>query len=333
MLLAALRIAVTRWRGDGDLLVDVERHGREGELDLSRTVGWLTSVQPVRLPATATTPEAVARALAAAPDHGIGYGMLRHLNAQAAPLLAQLPPAQVLFNYFGRFPAARHEDWAPAPEADALDLLPDPGMGTSHVLALDTMCAQTPDGPRLRATWTWTGLDEADVRAIADAWLAALRELAGAHDRLLDHLRTLAGQPVEDVWPLSPLQEGLFFHAGYDTAGLDVYTAQSAMDFAERLDLDRLAGRVRDAARPQPQPARGVHQRRRARAGPVRRRRAGAAHRGGRPRRRAGRARAGPRADGRRPRPAVRPRRPAAVPDARDPLRRTAPTGSSPATT
>ena len=205
--------------------MDVERHGRVGELDLSRTVGWLTSVQPVRLPATATTPELVGDRLRAAPDDGIGYGMLRHLNAQAAPLLAQLPPAQVLFNYFGRFPAAQDHDWAPAPEADSIVPLPDPELGMSHVLALDTMCAETPDGPRLRATWSWAGgLDETAVHAIAREWEAALRELAAR----------------PEVWPLSPLQEGLFFHASYDTAELDVYTAQSALDFDHRLDLDAL---------------------------------------------------------------------------------------------
>ncbi|MGH3757813.1 amino acid adenylation domain-containing protein [Actinophytocola sp.] len=241
VLLAALRVAVTRWRGKADLLVDVERHGREGDLDLSRTVGWLTSVQPVRLPASANTAELVRERLRAAPDHGIGYGMLRHLNAQAAPLLAGLPAAQVLFNYFGRFPAEARQDWAPAPEADALDPLPDPDLGLSHVLALDTMCAQTPDGARLRATWSWAGgLDAADVHRLADLWHGALYELAGTESAVLDHVSAVAGQPVDDVWPLSPLQEGLFFHAGYDTSGLDVYTAQSAMDFAGRLDVGRL---------------------------------------------------------------------------------------------
>ncbi|GAB1509018.1 amino acid adenylation domain-containing protein [Actinophytocola sp. KF-1] len=228
-LLTALRIAVTRWRGDGDLLVDVERHGREGDLDLSRTVGWLTSVQPVRLPAADTPGEQlrlVRRALSAAPDNGLGYGILRYLNPQSAPLLAALPSAQVLFNYFGRFPDARTEDWLPAP--DAPTLLPDPDMGMSHVLQLDTMCAETPDGPRLRATWSWTrDLTEEDVRALAGYWEEALAEQA------------------DEVWPLSPLQEGLYFHATYDTADIDVYTAQGALDFDRRIDLDRLRAACR----------------------------------------------------------------------------------------
>ncbi|XRQ14395.1 amino acid adenylation domain-containing protein [Actinomadura welshii] len=46
--------------------------------------------------------------------------------------------------------------------------------------------------------------------------------------------------PVEEIWPLSPLQEGLYFHSSYDTGALDVYTAQVAFDFSERVDARRL---------------------------------------------------------------------------------------------
>ncbi|WP_207933320.1 non-ribosomal peptide synthetase [Actinomadura sp. GC306] len=53
----------------------------------------------------------------------------------------------------------------------------------------------------------------------------------------------VAPLPVEEVWPLSPLQEGLYFHSSYDTAALDVYTAQVAFDFSDRVD----AGRLQDA--------------------------------------------------------------------------------------
>ncbi|WP_236671730.1 hypothetical protein, partial [Streptomyces sp. 7-21] len=54
VLLAGLVAGVASWRGGGGggLLVAVEGHGREplaGGMDLSRTVGWFTSVYPVRL--------------------------------------------------------------------------------------------------------------------------------------------------------------------------------------------------------------------------------------------------------------------------------------------
>ncbi|MGW7043589.1 amino acid adenylation domain-containing protein [Streptomyces avermitilis] len=45
---------------------------------------------------------------------------------------------------------------------------------------------------------------------------------------------------VEDVWPLSPLQAGLLFHAAFDDQGPDVYTVQSALDIDGPLDTGRL---------------------------------------------------------------------------------------------
>ncbi|MDL4819440.1 amino acid adenylation domain-containing protein [Actinomadura opuntiae] len=44
---------------------------------------------------------------------------------------------------------------------------------------------------------------------------------------------------LEDILPLSPLQQGLFFHALYDS-GHDVYTAQIAFDLRGPLDADAL---------------------------------------------------------------------------------------------
>ncbi|WP_274555409.1 non-ribosomal peptide synthetase [Streptomyces spiramyceticus] len=45
---------------------------------------------------------------------------------------------------------------------------------------------------------------------------------------------------IEDVWPLSPLQEGLLFHAGYDEDTHDVYVLQGAMELRGALDIDLL---------------------------------------------------------------------------------------------
>ncbi|MFE4637312.1 amino acid adenylation domain-containing protein [Streptomyces sp. NPDC056773] len=282
VLLAALRIAVTRWREgrdgaapvdgtvlvDNDLLVDLERHGRDAaDADLSRTVGWFTSLHPVRLPAAGSPLDAlkqVKESVRSAPDSGAGYGMLRYLNPQLAPVFAQLSTAQVLFNYFGRLPADQTRDWAPAAPSDALAVEPDAGLAMPYPLQVNAVCAETPGGPELRATWTWpagNALTEEDVRDLGRAWADALRDLValtaepGARPSLTPSdvpLVTLTQAeielveqrvspvPVADIWPLSPLQEGIYFHASYDTSALDVYTAQDTFDFDRRLDAGRL---------------------------------------------------------------------------------------------
>ena len=107
-LLAVLALACAEWTGSPYLLVDHEGHGREalGEdaLDVSRTVGWFTAIYPVRLDVEGlTAPEDVGRALMAVkeqfreiPDGGLGYGLLSEDD------LADLPKAEVAFNYLGQ---------------------------------------------------------------------------------------------------------------------------------------------------------------------------------------------------------------------------------------
>jgi len=49
--------------------------------------------------------------LRAAPDNGLGYGLLRYLNPETAPALAALPRPEILFNYLGRFATSEESDW------------------------------------------------------------------------------------------------------------------------------------------------------------------------------------------------------------------------------
>jgi non-ribosomal peptide synthase protein (TIGR01720 family) len=201
VLLTALALALThRRRGGGGVLVELEGHGREEiapAVDLSRTVGWLTSLHPVRLdpgvrdwprlwaggPAVGTALKRVKEQRQALPDRGLGYGLLRHLDPRTAPVLAGLPRAQVAFNYLGRFPVGGSPaPWAPAPEAPPLGGGLPPDLPAAHVLSVNALTEDRPDGPRLVATWTWPGglLSEVDVRTLAGDWLRALRLLAGS---------------------------------------------------------------------------------------------------------------------------------------------------------
>ncbi|MDH0639563.1 non-ribosomal peptide synthase/polyketide synthase [Pseudomonas sp. GD03860] len=110
LLLTALSRAVCRWSANDSVLLQLEGHGREDlfdELDLSRTVGWFTSMFPVHLrPGTGEVVDsvrAVREQLAQLPERGLGFGALRYLGrAEVRQALAQLPPPRITFNYLGQ---------------------------------------------------------------------------------------------------------------------------------------------------------------------------------------------------------------------------------------
>ncbi|WP_158515450.1 non-ribosomal peptide synthetase, partial [Kitasatospora sp. MBT63] len=49
---------------------------------------------------------------------------------------------------------------------------------------------------------------------------------------------------IEEVWPVSPLQEGLLFEAGYDDQALDVYTSRDVVTLTTRVPVDVLRAAV-----------------------------------------------------------------------------------------
>ncbi len=122
VLLTGLALAVADRQGSPHVVLDVEGHGREElapGLELSRTVGWFTSLYPVHLdlsgvdvadalaagPAADLATTRIAERLRQLPDHGTGYGLLRHLNPDTAAELAKAPVPAIGFNYLGRFTA------------------------------------------------------------------------------------------------------------------------------------------------------------------------------------------------------------------------------------
>jgi non-ribosomal peptide synthase protein (TIGR01720 family) len=112
VLLTALGRTLGAWTQSGTVLLDLEGHGREEILegvDLSRTVGWFTTIFPVvlRIDQFADSPaslKSVKEQLRAIPNRGIGYGLLRYLNGDESmrQQLTRGPQAQVRFNYMGQ---------------------------------------------------------------------------------------------------------------------------------------------------------------------------------------------------------------------------------------
>ncbi|MER6391012.1 condensation domain-containing protein, partial [Streptomyces sp. NPDC001523] len=206
-LLTALALAVgdraaRSGRAGAGFTVDLEGHGREQELmpgaDLTRTVGWLTTIHPLRLAGGSYDPAAVLAGredagaalkevkelLRAVPDGGIGAGLLRYANPAAARLFDPSARAEILWNYLGRQTGQTADDWGRADEADALAARPDPDMPLSHVLEITAEVTEGADGPELTATFIRAGeaLSAGTVQDLADGWLSAVNALASWAD-------------------------------------------------------------------------------------------------------------------------------------------------------
>lgn len=107
LLVTALFLTIREWTGEDRLIIELESHGRPDifdDIDLSRTVGWLTGLYPVLLEASddsGTALLSVKDILRRVPHDGIGYGVLKYLKRRAG-LQESTAPAQIRFNYLGR---------------------------------------------------------------------------------------------------------------------------------------------------------------------------------------------------------------------------------------
>ena len=95
----------------------------------------------------------------AVPDHGIGYGMLRYLNAETRAVLAALPSPQISFNYLGRVSAGDDPRRVPGGglgaghRHDRADRYPQQrDAGCTSPLDINAMVVDVEGGPRLSAT-------------------------------------------------------------------------------------------------------------------------------------------------------------------------------------
>ncbi|NOZ56821.1 MAG: non-ribosomal peptide synthetase, partial [Calditrichaeota bacterium] len=189
ILLAALGGAFARWSGQLRVLVDLEGHGRESlfgeQIDVSRTVGWFTTVYPVLLDrrGVASPVEGLRKTkelLRGIPNRGFGFGLLRYLNKDEGvrSRLGAVPTAQVSFNYLGQFDQVVRDDkvFAPATESPGPDR--DPGGMRNYVLDVTASVA----GGVLRVNFTYSENlhKRQSMEALAQAFSEELRQLITA---------------------------------------------------------------------------------------------------------------------------------------------------------
>jgi non-ribosomal peptide synthase protein (TIGR01720 family) len=189
LLLTALAQAFRKWSGQERLLIDLEGHGREdifAEVDVSRTVGWFTTIFPVPLevsaPENGDNPQAavlkaVKEQLREVPRRGLGYGLLRYLSTDvsAGERLKAQPQAEVSFNYLGQVDQVLGESslFAMAGESS--------GAGQSergqrdYLLEINAIIA----GGQLRLSWSYSqNLHHREtIEAVAAEYIQQLQQL------------------------------------------------------------------------------------------------------------------------------------------------------------
>lgn len=258
LLLTALARVISRWSEQPAALIQLEGHGREDlfdDIDLSRTVGWFTSLYPVRLHAEGELPEAikaVKEQLRAVPDKGLGYGLLRYLGApHAQESLANLTAPRITFNYLGQFDRQFNESALFVPASQGSGQAQDPEAPLANWLTLEGQVY----GGELSLQWGFSRemFEAATVQGLADEYAAELRvliehccatpagqvspsdfPLARLTQQQLDAL-PVAGPAIADLYPLSPMQQGMLFHTLLEPEA-QAYINQLRLDI-EGLDL------------------------------------------------------------------------------------------------
>ncbi|CAM4456607.1 non-ribosomal peptide synthetase [Nocardia ninae] len=272
-VLTALLVALCRWTGSARQLIDVEGHGRENlfpDLDLTRTVGWFTSVYPVcvDLPDVDDVPgclAAVKETTRAVPRRGIGYGLLRHLRADGNPF-ADLPDAEVQLNYLGRIDDGPSGERTLRPLGDPLRAAAAGSRPRKYLLEV---VAQVRAGTlRFALCYDRQAIAGADIEKLGAAMCTALEQIAEwaagptagcpvAADFPLSGLSTAelvrhfgSCRGIADIYPLTPVQEGMLFHT-VQAPRASLYTTRMTWEGGD-LDADAYSMAWLEAARRHP---------------------------------------------------------------------------------
>jgi non-ribosomal peptide synthase protein (TIGR01720 family) len=218
VLLTALAQTFASWTGGETLLVDLEGHGREAifeDVDLSRTVGWFTSIYPVSLDMdergdVGARLKGVKERLRGVPKGGIGYGLLRYVRSgrEAAERIGARGQAEVVFNYGGQFDQSLPESSPFALARESSGAARSPRSNRHYVLNINGMIMEG----RLTLYWTYSeNLHRREtIEGVAGGMMGELRAIV-AHCRSLD----AAGYTPSD-----------FPHMDFDQTELDDLVAE-----------------------------------------------------------------------------------------------------------
>ncbi len=231
LLLTALMLSLHNWTGERHHLIDLEGHGRADlfeEIDLSRTVGWFTALYTLSLQLPietdiGTSLKYVKEQLRRVPHEGVSYGVLRYLCQES------LPQGQILFNYLGQFDQSVD---------DSMFSLAEEETGRSHSLLGERKYLIEINGQMINGclslTWSFSSkqYQTQTIKKLVYNYKFQLEQLIEhcsvsfgytssdfplslLTQAQLDQLTQSYKDNIADIYPLSPMQQGMLFHKLY----------------------------------------------------------------------------------------------------------------------
>ncbi|HMQ70356.1 MAG TPA: amino acid adenylation domain-containing protein, partial [Ignavibacteria bacterium] len=274
ILLCALSMTISEWNSNEKVIIGMEGHGRESisesvieNTDTSRTVGWFTSLYPVLIElnkglSISGSIKSVKEQLRRVPDKGLGFGVLKYINKEKK--YSEKAYWDIVFNYLGQLDqAVSGSKWFSGAGESAGEFR-SPEQIISEKLSVNGMIR----GGELLVNWTYSDkfFKEETIASLAEKYKENLEALishcmeqqkSGSEftpsdyglgneisydelDKFLDedYEGNSRRETLESIYRLSGLQQGMLFHALYDSES-GAYTEQLSC-YMNKPDMDIL---------------------------------------------------------------------------------------------
>jgi iturin family lipopeptide synthetase B len=262
ILLTALGLGIKKTFGQDRVLLALEGHGREEileDMETGRTVGWFTSEYPLIMDISyADDPgrqvKEIKETLRRVPNKGIGYGILKYLTNEEnkKEIDFKLKP-QMSFNYFGQFDADFKQISLFEIAEESAGRNQDPDNQREYELDVSGMITNQ----RLTMTFYYneTHFEPGTMTALAGHVRSQLKHIiayCSSKENIeftpsdftykglsIDSVQGLVEMypDLEDLYTLTPMQEGMLFHALVDDSSYS-YFEQFSYRLQGELDID-----------------------------------------------------------------------------------------------
>jgi amino acid adenylation domain-containing protein/non-ribosomal peptide synthase protein (TIGR01720 family) len=265
ILLTALLLSIWKQYDHNTVLLDLEGHGREHNkqgINIGRTVGWFTSIYPVILEKSeddlAGIIKQVKETLRSVPNNGMDYLVYKYADPESKKIMEEITP-QISFNYLGQLDAGSDvTSYVIANEQRGDEI----SRNISQTYDWNIIGEVTSGQLSINLFYSTEQYKKSTVTAVLNLYRESLLEVIhycctyGKAEltpsdltfrdlsiRQLDELKDQYN--LEDIYPLSPMQEGMLFHSLLDTDSKN-YFVQKTLSLKGNLDIKSLERSLND---------------------------------------------------------------------------------------